>query len=148
MTIQFRIRWQSSDSGNALRPVPISAEDWQQIAKSAPECTLKQIEKLNLTTRQDLSGRVSKSARTEFAWRHFSFCEWFAGLHLAAQTADEQSRILQQHALDERWRWIIRFALSAAQRQKQARVVTHLAAAHCWKPEPHSCCGRPSSRIA
>ncbi|MFN9293412.1 MAG: hypothetical protein ACK6EB_35480, partial [Planctomyces sp.] len=27
----------------------------------------------------------------------------------------------------ERWRWIIRFALSAAQRQKQTRVVTHLA---------------------
>jgi formylglycine-generating enzyme required for sulfatase activity len=81
---------------------------------------------LNLTSYQTYLDDYERT-QDQFAWRHFSFCEWFAGLHLAAQSADEQSRILQQHALDERWRWIIRFALSAAQRQKQTRVVTHLA---------------------
>jgi formylglycine-generating enzyme required for sulfatase activity len=81
---------------------------------------------LNLTSYQTYLDDYERT-QDQFAWRHFSFCEWFAGLHLAAQSADEQSRILQQHALDERWRWIIRFALSAAQRQKQTRVVAHLA---------------------
>ncbi|MFM8725605.1 MAG: SUMF1/EgtB/PvdO family nonheme iron enzyme, partial [Planctomycetaceae bacterium] len=63
----------------------------------------------------------------QFAWRHFSFCEWFAGLHLAGMSPEQQSQILQQHALDERWRWIIRFALSAAQRQGKTAVVEQLS---------------------
>jgi formylglycine-generating enzyme required for sulfatase activity len=103
----------------------LSGASYSRFAKQHRK-ELESLDQLNLTTRQTYLGE-SGILQYQFAWRHFSFCEWFAGLHLAAQPPDEQSRILQQHALDERWRWIIRFALSAAQRQKQAHVVTHLA---------------------
>ncbi|MFN5078084.1 MAG: SUMF1/EgtB/PvdO family nonheme iron enzyme, partial [Planctomyces sp.] len=103
----------------------LSGASYSRFAKQHRKA-LESLDQLNLTTRQTYLGE-SGILQYQFAWRHFSFCEWFAGLHLAAQPANEQSRILQQHALDERWRWIIRFALSAAQRQKQTRVVTHLA---------------------
>src|SRR6185295_18092230 len=61
------------------------------------------------------------------AWRHFSLCEWFAGLHLAELPTGEQEALLRQHCRDERWQWIIRFALSAAQRMGQSNVVNRLA---------------------
>lgn len=69
----------------------------------------------------------TRSGDTGLAWRHFSFCEWFAGVHLASLPAEEQSAIIREHALDVRWQWILRFALSAAQRQQQPDVVAHLA---------------------
>ncbi|MEY3229091.1 MAG: hypothetical protein RLZZ536_3710, partial [Planctomycetota bacterium] len=103
----------------------LSGASYSRFAKQHRK-ELESLDQLNLTTRQTYPDEFG-IRQDQIAWRHFSFCEWFAGLHLAAQPADEQSRILQQHALDERWRWIIRFALSAAQRQKQAHVVMHLA---------------------
>ncbi|HBH50631.1 MAG TPA: hypothetical protein DDY91_01930 [Planctomycetaceae bacterium] len=54
---------------------------------------------------------------TGLAWRHLSFCEYFAGQHLASLPAKEQREVVIAQARNVRWRWILRFALSSAERQ-------------------------------
>jgi formylglycine-generating enzyme required for sulfatase activity len=54
---------------------------------------------------------------TGLAWRHLSFCEYFAGQHLASLPAKEQRETVIAQARNVRWRWILRFALSSADRQ-------------------------------
>ncbi|MBS0202899.1 MAG: SUMF1/EgtB/PvdO family nonheme iron enzyme [Planctomycetes bacterium] len=87
---------------------------------------LGQLDQLNLTTRQTYLDEFNLR-HEQFAWRHFSFCEWFAGLHLAKLPETEQSTAIQDHGRDPRWGSILRFALGAAQREKKTSVVNHLA---------------------
>ena len=96
---------------------------------------LGQLDQLNLTVRPTYLDEFGRR-HEQLAWRHFSFCEWFAGLHLAGLPATEQQVIIQQHALDVRWRWIIRFALSAVQRLGETRTVNVLAEALLLQGQP------------
>ena len=122
-TIQLEAAQGAAD--NAQFTGEVSGGNYSRFAKLYRE-KLEALDQLNLTTRQTYLDEFD-IRQDRFAWRHFSFCEWFAGLHLAELSPDQQCQILQQHALDERWRWIIRFALSAAQRQRKTAVVEHLA---------------------
>ena len=61
------------------------------------------------------------------AWRHLSFCEYFAGLYLAKLSREQQRQIIEQHARDERWQWVFRFALCFAQRIRRSDTVAQLA---------------------
>ena len=87
---------------------------------------LSALDQLNLTTRQTYLDEFGVR-QEQFGWRHFSFCEWFAGIHLASLPTREQDDCIRQHALNESWAWIFRFALSAAAREENNTVVNHLA---------------------
>jgi len=89
---------------------------------------LSQLDQLNLTVRPTYLDELG-IRQEQLAWRHFSFCEWFAGLHLAGLSTSEQQAVIAQHADDDRWRWIFRFALSGAQRLEKLQTVTVLAEA-------------------
>tara|TARA_R110002111_G_scaffold260867_1_gene332909 strand:- start:16584 stop:20630 length:4047 start_codon:yes stop_codon:yes gene_type:complete len=86
---------------------------------------LDELDQLNLTTHAyvDRSG----IRHTQLAWRHFSFCEWFAGLHLAGMSDAQQEDIFRTHARDERWKWIIRFAVCSASRKGNQALVDQMA---------------------
>ncbi len=92
---------------------------------SVHEHAIRALDLLNLTTRSTCLEAGRRVHR--IAWRHPSFCEWFGGLHLARLPQSEQISIVQRHALDERWAWILRFALSATDRLKLSAAVTTLA---------------------
>ena len=64
---------------------------------------------------------------TSLAWRHFSFCEYFAGVHLAEMSRAEREACLTRNARDPRWRWIFRFALCWAERERQQEILFQLA---------------------
>ncbi|WP_417385640.1 SUMF1/EgtB/PvdO family nonheme iron enzyme [Gimesia sp.] len=89
---------------------------------------LTQLDALNLTTRQTYFDQNQRT-QTLIAWRHFSFCEWFAGLHLSKMAPEQQERWIETNTFDSRWYGIFRFALSAADRDKELdeNVVNHLA---------------------
>ncbi|MGE0756854.1 MAG: formylglycine-generating enzyme family protein, partial [Pirellulaceae bacterium] len=71
------------------------------------------IEHINLTTAGSLLDRPS---RVRFAWRHRSFCEYFAGLQLARHYNEPgYSSTLRRLARDPQWYWTFRFALSEAE---------------------------------
>lgn len=83
-------------------------------------------------------GAVLEHAAGRIEWRHLSFCEYFAGVHLAeALTADEQARAVapmldmvravqearaaavetphpKRRSPLDRWHWVFRFALGRA----------------------------------
>ena len=61
-------------------------------------------------------------------WRHLSFCEHFAGVHLAGLPPAEQSQILREIGRELEWQNTLRFALSAADRRSDLGALRHLAA--------------------
>jgi hypothetical protein len=62
--------------------------------------------------------------RSYARWRHKSFGEWFAGQHLveSAEARQELPKLLR----DPRWRDTVRYALSAAARQRKGDVLQEL----------------------
>ncbi|MFO0821210.1 MAG: SUMF1/EgtB/PvdO family nonheme iron enzyme, partial [Pirellulales bacterium] len=62
-----------------------------------------------------------ESEYNELAWRHLSFCEYFAGLHLADLGPSGWERIVRKYGRDPRWRWVFRFALSSLESQADRR---------------------------
>ncbi|MBL8826938.1 MAG: SUMF1/EgtB/PvdO family nonheme iron enzyme, partial [Planctomycetaceae bacterium] len=49
-------------------------------------------------------------------WRHLSFCEYFAALHLLGLDPTERERILRQHGWRQKLGWVFAFALCASER--------------------------------
>lgn len=75
---------------------------------------LHAITQINLTTLESL---LEHPNELRFAWRHPSFCEYFAGLHLGRMYAGnkELADAVRLNARDPHWRWTLRFALSELQ---------------------------------
>ena len=69
----------------------------------------------------------NKRVYHKFAFRHFSYCEYFAGLKLANLSSEQRTAVVQQHARDPRWRWIFRYALSCAERERKRAALGELA---------------------
>lgn len=63
-------------------------------------------------------------------WRHRSFLEFFAGCWLA-QRPNEMQSCLRQHALDQTWHWVFRFAFSALEADSDLRTHLKDAAQSC-----------------
>jgi len=87
---------------------------------------LHTLDQLSLTIRQAYIDKLGYY-QEQFAWRHFSFCEWFAAQHFVSLASKHQEAVIQKYALDERWKWIFRFAVCAASRLGQQETVGHLA---------------------
>ncbi len=103
----------------------LSGEDYLKFEEQHGDL-LAALDQLNLTTRQAYLD-VYGLRHEQFVWRHLSFCEWFAGLHLVSLDPQEQEAIVQRYALDPRWGWIFRFAVCAASRLDKQDTVGHLA---------------------
>lgn len=123
--ITISLESKTTGNGGAGFTGELGGAAYSQFAKSH-RAQLDALDQLNVTTRQTYLDEFGQRY-DQFAWRHFSFCEWFAGLHLASLTAEEQEACIKEHALDERWAWIVRFAMSAAIRQQDQAAVDHLA---------------------
>jgi formylglycine-generating enzyme required for sulfatase activity len=78
---------------------------------------LEMLGQINVTTLDSLFDEHGFSALT---WRHLSFCEYFAGVHLAELAREAQQEVVAEHGRDPRWRWIFRFALSYLDREHAA----------------------------
>ncbi|MFO0821517.1 MAG: formylglycine-generating enzyme family protein, partial [Pirellulales bacterium] len=105
-----------------------------------PSATL--LDQINIVTQRELRSLIA-GASTSLEWRHLSFCEYFAGIHLAENLDLPQARAALGETLDvsaaaanddeieridsngrttrgverspsDRWQWIFRFALSRA----------------------------------
>ena len=70
---------------------------------------VRALEQVDLTTRYSLLDNPGKHG---LAWRHLSFCEYFAGLNLAGQDRDAQEAVAREHGRNPSWQWVFRFALS------------------------------------
>jgi formylglycine-generating enzyme required for sulfatase activity len=75
---------------------------------------ITELQALNITTHQSYFDGTKQA--NIIAWRHKSFGEWFAGLHLATLDEKRQREFFEKHARSADRGWVIAFAMSAAQR--------------------------------
>lgn len=112
--ILCRIAWEMVVGGNFTGVA--NGKEYRQLRDRISDPKLLQaITQVNITT---LESVLDIPSEVRFAWRHLSFCEFFAGLYLARHypgTRDRLAEQVRQHACDAQWEWVFRFALSEAQ---------------------------------
>ena len=70
---------------------------------------VRALEQVDLTTRFSL---LDHPGEFGLAWRHLSFCEYFAGKRLASMERSDQETVVKEHGRSESWGRVFRFALS------------------------------------
>lgn len=92
--------------------------------KEKHEDILDALAQIDLTTLESL---LDEAGYRALAWRHLSFCEYFAGVKLATVDDAQRREIVRKHAQDPRWRWIFRYALAWAERENKQAALADLA---------------------
>ena len=91
----------------------LNATEFAALKKKLPDIRwrlMKQV--VNVLTENSI---VEDFGKTGVAWRHLSFCEYFAGVHLARLAVEDRpayEKCLRKQAMNPRWNWILRFAAS------------------------------------
>jgi len=82
------------------------------------------LEQVDITTRHSV---LDNPQEFGLAWRHLSFCEYFAGIGLTRLKRDQQEQAVREHGRNPSWQWVFRFALSELQANGNQNASADLA---------------------
>jgi hypothetical protein len=91
--------------------------------------TARQLAKEVLAQGESATGLLTRKSQTDLAFYHRAFQEYFAGVHLAGMTMDQQIAILGEHCADPQWREVILALFFETKREDDVeRFVGHIRA--------------------
>ncbi len=113
----------SSDRGNGNFTGVIVGEAFEQFREKHGTEFLESLAQIDIIT---LGSLLDEPGYHALAWRHFSFCEYFAGARLAELPAAERLGIVERRAHDPRWASIFRYAMGWAEREAKSGALADL----------------------
>ncbi|NQU11572.1 SUMF1/EgtB/PvdO family nonheme iron enzyme, partial [bacterium] len=103
----------------------VADRSWRALHRKFHDQPWQELEQVDIITIHTV---LERPTATRLSWRHLSFCEYFAGAHVAEMSAGEQAAVARQHARNRQWNWVFRFALSRLEREGNRQGFDHLAA--------------------